>query len=79
MIAVKDITLTEDDKREIIDGKILQDQYINFAQRLINQQIHENKWASTVSHAKQAIQRSYKECSTNHSCQGKPLGCGSIS
>ena len=37
-IAVKDITLTEDDKRVIIDGKMLQDQHINFAQRLINQQ-----------------------------------------
>ena len=37
-IAVKDITLTEDDKRVIIDCKMLQDQHINFAQRLINQQ-----------------------------------------
>ena len=30
--------LTEDDKRAIIDGKMLQGQHINFAQRLINHQ-----------------------------------------
>lgn len=37
-IAVQDITLTEDDKQAVIDGKMLQDQHINCAQRLLNQQ-----------------------------------------
>ena len=37
-IAVHDITLTEDDKQAVIDGNMLQDQHINCAQRLLNQQ-----------------------------------------
>ena len=37
-ITVQDITLTEDDKQAVIDGKLLQDQHINCAQRLLNQQ-----------------------------------------
>ena len=37
-IAVQDITLAEDDKQAVIDGKMLQNQHINCAQRLLNQQ-----------------------------------------
>ena len=37
-MALKDITLTENDKKAIIDGKMLQDQHIDYAHRLINQQ-----------------------------------------
>ena len=37
-IAVQDITRAEDDKQAVIDGKMLQNQHINCAQRLLNQQ-----------------------------------------
>ena len=36
------------------------------------------QWGSIISHPRQVNQRFYKKYTANHSCQGEPLGCGSM-